>query len=184
MSYLNRVGFICVVSLVAVAAPAAVVVGHPVPIEVAGGAGLTITSLSLPVGDQVVEYCVGSPATYAVDTTLHIGDFLGLPPGEICSIDLILDGPVVISGVGNAGGTFTVTLNIQGIHVIVDPSITVTQSGTTYTSPADALRIGDWDWVTASWLQLGPGVDRNIQIGDDGYLALRNAVRDLSEVRQ
>ncbi|MBA2320254.1 MAG: hypothetical protein H0V89_03775 [Deltaproteobacteria bacterium] len=181
MSVLNRALFATVALGLSTTASAGVLIGHPVPFKIADANGITFTSLQLPVSDQVVEYCVGSPLLYAVDDVLGIDDLLGLPAGEICGIDLYLSAPVVITGVGNAGGTFTLTLDMLAIHVSVDPSLVVS---TSHTSAADAVTLADLDWISASSLGLATGVHRNIALGDSGYYALRDAVRRDSSIAQ
>lgn len=151
-----------------------VIIGHPISTQFAAGSGLTYTSGSISVTDEVVRFCDDSELTIPIDDTLAIGDTVLLPAGEICGVALFLDGPVLLAGTGNAGGSFTLSLSLSVIEIEVDPPIEVSSTGG---SDADALELGAPDFVTASLLQLGPGITRNVTSGHPLHDTLKASVR-------
>jgi hypothetical protein len=151
------IALIC--ALFSASAIAGVIVGHPVHTEFASGAGLTYTSGSIQVTDQVVHFCNDTQLTIEIDDTVEMGDDVLLPEGTICGVVFQLDGPTLLAGTGTSGGSFTLQLNIPSILIEVDPPLTVSSSGT---SDADAVQLGAPDFVTATLLQLGPGITRTV----------------------
>lgn len=156
-----------------------VIIGHPVGLRFAAGTGLTYTSGSISVTDEVVRFCDDSTLTIPVDDTLAIGDTVLLPAGDICGVELLLDGPVLLTGTGNAGGSFTLSLSLSVVQIEVDPPLEVSASGT---SDADAVELGAPDFVTASLLQLGPGITRTVTPGHALHDTLKASVRDESSI--
>ena len=156
-----------------------VVVGHPVDFRIAAGTGLTFNSLSMAVTSMTVDFCGGSPHTYDVNTTFHIGDEILLPVGEICGVDLNLTGTTVISGVGTAGGTFELDIQLSVVQIEVDPSVTVASTGS---SSADSIELAQPNWVTASALALSTGVNRVVTSSSTEHPSLRSSVRNASTI--
>ncbi len=173
--------FAFTLALLPVLARAGVIIGHPVTLRFAAGDGLTYTSGSISVTDQVVEFCDSTILTMEVDQVLEIGDPVLLPVGTICGIDLHLDAPTLLEGTGS-GGSFEMALTMAVIQIEVDPPLVVTQSGSTGTSGAVAVELADPDWVTASMLQLGTGIHRSISSTHLLHDTLKASVRNDSTV--
>jgi hypothetical protein len=163
--------FVC---LVFVARADGVIIGHPVTTQFAPGTGLTYTSGSISVTDQIVYFCNGSQLTIPVDDVLSLGDTVLLPAtGWVCAIDLQLLDDVLLSGTG-AGGSFTLSLDVPVIEIEVDPPVYVASNGA---SDADVLRLGAPNFVTATLLQLGPGITRNVGPGHALHDGLAASIR-------
>lgn len=146
--------------------------GHPVPLRFAAGAGLTYTSGSISIADEIVHFCDDTTQTYDVDEIVDIGDPIVLPPGEICGVELVLDAPIALAGTGS-GGTFSLGLDAGTIVLTLDPSLTVSQQET---SDADFVELASPDWITATSLQMQQGVHRSVTYGHTLHAQLRGDV--------
>jgi hypothetical protein len=177
----NRVGLLALLLVPTVARADGVVVGHPVNLRFGAGTGLSYTSGSISVTDQVVEFCTGSPLTMEIDDVVAIGDPVLLPVGTICAVELYLDAPVLLDGTGN-GGSFELALELSVIRIEVDPPLVVTQSGSTGTSDATAVELAYPDWITSASLQLSTNVHRVIDSQHASHDTLKARVRDDSSV--
>jgi hypothetical protein len=163
--------------LVAIPAFATIIFGHPVPLISAGGTGLTVTQVQLPVTDQIVTFCDNSTVTLDIDDTLLLDDDIILPEGTICQVSFTLSSNASFSGTGN-GGQFSLSLDVDTITIPVDPPLVVTST----TSDADAVRLAAPGWITASSLGLSQGVTVQVSPGHNLHNALAASVADDSRI--
>lgn len=176
---MRRVVFAGPVGLLGVvlSAFASTVVGHPVPGQVAAGAGLVFQSGVMEVSTIVYDHCAEADETVAFDEVLDpvAGDTIVLTPGPQCNLRVYLADRLDLSGTGPSNSTFDLSLGVGWIDLTFDPPITVPSSGA---SGGTAYELAFEDWVTASMLGLDP--NEHVVVGANHALhtSLRNAVRN------
>lgn len=164
---------LCFVSVVALASTA---VGHPVPTGFAAGDDLVFTSGELPVSTIVFDNCDTTYDTFDVYATLDPvdNDTIVLDNGTICGIRLNLSGRVKLDGTGPSGSSFSLSLGVGHIDMIVDPPIYVPSSGV---SGGTFIRLAATDWITADLLDLDPNEFVSVGANHPLHDQLRDAIR-------
>ena len=178
----NRLfALIGVLPLLPSVAQAGMSVGDPVPLRFASSPDLVITGGTLSITDIHVNRCNGVVDHYEVDLDFDVveQDTLLIPSGDVCGIDLDLDGPLVVTGHhAQHSGTFTLTLQVGVVHVNVAPVLHVENNQ----SDADWVEIANPNWVTGGMLGLDAGEQITVSAPSTLHNQIRDRVRNQSSV--
>ncbi|MEQ1506864.1 MAG: hypothetical protein ABMB14_31845 [Myxococcota bacterium] len=164
------------ITLLSLSAHAGSAIGHPVPLEIATGAGLAFTSAAVPVSTVVFDHCDNTTETVSVNATLDpiAGAEIVFPPGNICGLRINLSDRFLLAGTGPSNSAFDLSLGVVRIDIVLDAPVFVPSNGA---SGGTQLELASADWVTATMLGLDP--NEHVTVGATHALhdPLRNAVR-------
>ncbi len=154
-------------------------IGNPTGMSaaIAPAEGIQFKSGSVGVGAIDLSGCDGSLRTVRVDRALdllHL-DRVALPAGIWCTVSVELTTEVFLSGNAQGGGTFDMTLGLDGLTL--DAVETLGEKEEEY-----VLEFGAPGWTSADLLGLSGGGSRDIDVSSDEYDALVSSVSDGSEL--
>lgn len=141
--------------------PAGTSVGNPgfAVTRAADSATVSLSKAELPVFGMEATSCTGATTGVLVDRTLDVrlGEELAVPAGELCTLVIELDGPLVAEGTGQQGGLLTLELEAD--------LLTLGAPGLTVDGQRFVLELASPDWLDADELDLEDGEDVTIRPG-------------------